>query len=311
MAKLTYLQLVNRVLKRITQSEVATVTGITGHGKIIAELINEAQTELWTETTNWYSLFKMRTFSTATYTASTIAFNNANPDTITDTANGLGLFQAGQTIVVSGSTSNNGVYVVNTAVAGTLTLQTADSLTAEIAGDSVTIYAVTYPVASDWGRTHHLVDMTNDRVLVEDMTRAFSEVDPNMDSTNNPTHFSLQGDFYRLFYVPNGAYKILDRYWKLPTALSTDTDTSDLPLFCENFLIYYALMKINDYLNKFDAAERLRVELYGDPFKKKAGILEKAMTANKKILDRMLRFQPVKNATSMEAPRFPSSYGVY
>ena len=145
MAQLTYLQLTNRVLQRITQPEVSTVIGITGQGKLIIEFINQAQNELWTETTNWYTLFKQRNFKTVLYTAATIAFNSASPATITDSANGFGSFQSGMTILVNGSTSatNDGTYIVTTAAAGTLTLQTADSLTTQVAGSSVTIYALT------------------------------------------------------------------------------------------------------------------------------------------------------------------------
>ena len=43
------------------------------------------------------------------------------PDTITDTANTLGVFTSGMKIEVEFSTGNNGIYTVDTAVAGTLT----------------------------------------------------------------------------------------------------------------------------------------------------------------------------------------------
>ena len=181
MAKQTYLQLVNRVLKRITQPEIVSgVSSATGQGKIIAEMINEAQIELWTETTNWHTLYKQRIFNTVAYTAATLTFNDADPDTITDSANGLGNFQDGQTVIISGSASNDRVVVINTAAAGTLTLQASDSLTAEAAGASVTLLAVTYPLATDHGRTIDLVDMDNDRILHEDTGKSFDEYDPDM-----------------------------------------------------------------------------------------------------------------------------------
>lgn len=77
--------------------------------------------------------------TTATITAATIAFNDLNPDTITDSGSGFGSFRAGDKIVVSGSTSNDGEYTIATAAAGTLTLIAGDSLTTEAAGASVTI----------------------------------------------------------------------------------------------------------------------------------------------------------------------------
>ena len=74
-------------------------------------------------------------------TATTIAFVDSNPDTITDTGNGFisGGFVNGGTIRVSGSTSNDGFYTIDTVTAGTITLVSVNSLTTESAGASVTI----------------------------------------------------------------------------------------------------------------------------------------------------------------------------
>lgn len=44
------------------------------------------------------------------------------PDTITDTANTLGVFSSGMKIQIENSTANDGIYEVDTAIAGTLTL---------------------------------------------------------------------------------------------------------------------------------------------------------------------------------------------
>jgi len=308
MAKSTYLQLVNKVLKRITQPEIVSgVSSATGQGKIIAEMVNEAQIELWTDTTNWHTLYAQRNFNTVAYTAATISFNDSDPDTIDDSANGLGNFQVGQTITVSGSTSNDGVYVISTAAAGQIVLQAADALTAEVSGDTVTILAVTYPVASDHGRTIDLVDMNNDIILIEDVGRSFDEYDPDMDYTNNPYFFSIQGTHYRLFYVPNGEITILDRYWKIPTALSADSDTSDLPEFCENFLVHWTWMSVCDYLNKFDVADRIRMKLYT----RKGGILDKIKAANSKVINQTHRFQGGSTISGIHPPRFPSAYQGY
>jgi hypothetical protein len=312
MAKLTYLQLVNRVLTRITQAELSSgVSSATGQAKIISNLLNEAQNELWTEANNWHTLFKLRTFSTVTYTASTIAFNNANPDTITDTANGLGSFSAGQTIVISGSTSNDGVYVIATAVAGTITLQSVDVLTAEALGDSVTIYAVSYPVATDWGRTHSLVDFTSGTLLTEGMLRSFVADDPDMSNFNQPYCFSLVDSFYHFHFIPNGTYKIVERYWSVPTAMSADSDTSSLPEFCDNFLIHWAWMSILMYLQKYEASDRVGLKIYGSAGMKDKGILQKCKSANDKIIDQMFRFGGNAVNVGIAPPRLSSHYERY
>jgi hypothetical protein len=278
MAKLTYLQLTNRILKRITLAEISDVTAATGTQEIVTELINEAQNEIWTED-NWYSLYRTRTFLTETYTASTISFAEANPDTIDDSASGFGSFQAGQAIYVTGSTSNDGTYTIATAAAGTLTLQTADDLATEAAGDSVTITAMSYPVPSDWGRTLSLVDVTNNRILFEDDTKSFDIFDPDANQTGIPEAVALEGDQYKLFPIPAGDYTIRERYWKIPDTLSANANTSDLPIECENAIIQYALMRVLEYLNKFEASDRARIEFQRH--------IEKAKAKNKKMIDKM------------------------
>jgi hypothetical protein len=75
--------------------------------------------------------------------ATTIAFleNGASKDTITDSGSGFVTagFEAGDIIVISGSTSNNGEYTISAVVAGTITLITDDDLANEAAGASVVI----------------------------------------------------------------------------------------------------------------------------------------------------------------------------
>ncbi len=73
--------------------------------------------------------------------ASGIAFFDTNPDTITDAANDFvtaGLV-IGDTVKVTGSTNNDGLYIIDTVTAGTLTLRTMDTLVNESAGAAVTI----------------------------------------------------------------------------------------------------------------------------------------------------------------------------
>jgi len=74
-----------------------------------------------------------------TRTATTIAFVDSNPDTITDSGNGLGSFRVNDIVIVSGSASNNGQYTIASVAAGTITLKGTDSLVAEAAGANVTL----------------------------------------------------------------------------------------------------------------------------------------------------------------------------
>ncbi len=301
MAKTSYLNLVNRILRRINQATISVVTAATGQALIIANLINEAQLQLFSEE-DWYSLFSNRVFKTVTYTASTIAFVDSDPDTITDSANGFGSFESGSMILVSGSASNDGVYEVTTAAAGTLTLDSTETVTTEAASESITITAFTYSVASDWGRTINLIDMTNNHVLTEDVTRSFDRQDPDFGTTNTPYYFAIEGDWYRLFWIPAGTYTIREHYLKIPATLSANSDTSDLPIECENVIIYWAYYQILQYMNKFDLSDRARMDY--------ERLLGRARVSNKRKISVARRFKP-HGRGRLPVVSLPPEYGHY
>lgn len=75
-------------------------------------------------------------------TATTIAIVDSDPDTITDSGSGFVTagFVAGQTLIIEGSTADDGVYLIDTVAAGTITLTTAASVTGETAGASITLH---------------------------------------------------------------------------------------------------------------------------------------------------------------------------
>lgn len=81
---------------------------------------------------------------TSLVVGTTFAFvdGGASDDSITDSGNGFvtANFQVGDKIKVKGSTSNDGEYTVTSVAAGALGVATG-SLTAEVAGDTVTIAA--------------------------------------------------------------------------------------------------------------------------------------------------------------------------
>ena len=302
MAKRTYLQLTNTVLKRIGQASIADVSLATGNALIITEMINEAQNFLWAEE-KWYSLYATRSWLTVTYTASTIAFVDSDPDTITDSANGFGDFEAGEHIYITGSGSNDGVYVIATAAAGTITLQGADSLTAEALGESVTISAMSKPVPSDWGATIDIMDTTNNRVLIEDFIRSFDEADADANRIGNPLFFSLEGDQYKMFPIINSVNVMRERYWRIPTVMTVNADTTLLPIETENCIIQFVLGMINDFLKNFTAAEANRRSL--------GVFLKRALTRNKQMIDQMhvLSANTSHHGNGIHPPSFPSGYG--
>lgn len=93
--------------------------------------------------TETYS-FDSTAFVEATITGATIAFVDSGPDTITDSGNGFVTagFLAGMRIEVTGSTSNDDIYTINTVAAGTLTLVSTDEVTAEGASATITITSI-------------------------------------------------------------------------------------------------------------------------------------------------------------------------
>ena len=79
-------------------------------------------------------------------TATDISFNDVNPDTIV-TAGAVNFltagFVAGETITINGSTSNDGIFLINTVTSTTITLDIGESLTGEVAGNNVTLSTYT------------------------------------------------------------------------------------------------------------------------------------------------------------------------
>lgn len=76
-----------------------------------------------------------------------IAFVASTPATLTDSNAGFSDagFESGHDVLVQGSTSNDGIYSLQTVAAGTLTLATGETLTTEAAGDDVTVMRVRWP----------------------------------------------------------------------------------------------------------------------------------------------------------------------
>jgi hypothetical protein len=83
---------------------------------------------------------EVKVFAEVSYKAGTIAFVDSGPDTITDTAAQFVAegFVADMPITTDAS-GNTGPFKIATAVAGTLTLASTDTVTAALAGSDVTI----------------------------------------------------------------------------------------------------------------------------------------------------------------------------
>lgn len=102
----------------------------TTYASSTTNTITKQGTDTWTQA-GFYSQGNM--------TATTISFTNASPATLSDSAGGFTAagFRAGQTITISGSTSNNVTRVIAKVTDTTITV--TGSLVTEAAGDTVTI----------------------------------------------------------------------------------------------------------------------------------------------------------------------------
>lgn len=158
-----------------------------------------------------------------------------------------------------------------------------------------------YNVPSDHGRTLSMMNVTSNWLMVEDFTKNFDLVDADGNLTGQPTHFTIQGNKYRLFPIPSGAETLRIRYYKVPAPLASNNDVTNLPIECDNLLILYGWFSILNYLHKYDQADRITLNY--------TSLLKKAKVANGKILDRMLRFQEGSYYGRIIPPRLPSHYG--
>ena len=94
-----------------------------------------------------------------------------------------------------------------------------------------------------------------------------------------------------------------ERYVKIPPALSATTDTSILPIECENCMIHYVYYQTLNYLQKYDVADRERIE-----FEKQ---LARAKASNFRVLDQWHRMtgQGESGGNGIGMPKVPSQYG--
>lgn len=97
-------------------------------------------------------------------TASTIAFVSGSPATITDSAGAFLTtgFQAGDVIVVTGSTANSKTFTIGSVTADTITLVTSNTLTSEPVGTSITI---SVDGKGTWAEQRFLVSGTRQIVI--------------------------------------------------------------------------------------------------------------------------------------------------
>jgi hypothetical protein len=162
------------------------------------------------------------------YTASTIAFVNSNPDTLTDSANGFVTagFKSGMSFTTD-ATANPGPFKIDVAAAGTLTLISTDAVVAAGAGSAVILTPIDdYGILpSDFwglvdrpyvsGRSYPLLPIPNQATLL-----AYA-----VNSAGLALYYDIRGT--KIYLVPRTSedVTIKGQYWQRPTALTGTSDT--------------------------------------------------------------------------------------
>jgi len=324
MAKRTFLELVNLILRRSNHDTVTTVASQTGKPQMVIDYFNDAQNILLSEA-DWYTLYTERIFqasqdvviqvkdfssmsggtitvtfnSTSTTITEGVEFSAVTSNDATATAIGSALETAlstvsairdSATIVMSTAPQNNlGFTAISTSLASTV-------LTVELSVNG------TYQVNSDFGRAISLTDVTNNNVLIESSVKNIDYADPDFSTTGTPTHYSLEGQLYRIYPAPTAGIVFLEKYWKTPTKLSTDSQTSDLPEICEAPMIKWVESEMAGYANN-SLKEKSLLTKY-------VQLRDNAIESNNSLLDDIVVQNPlnVSGNFPLEPPRLPSNY---
>ena len=325
MAKRTFLQLTNSVLRYINQAEVSSISmGATGHAAIVVDKFNEAVATVYNET-NWYSLFKQRKFRTSQNASITVLDYTQTGDTITITRNGTATVltegvdwsnatsnEVSATALAAGIVTSFGASSVETEVSNAVVIvrnRAEDNvgITAIATSDSV-MYTVAlvdnelYDVASDFGRSVALLDKTSGQSIVESSPMAISLIDPDDSEGGNPRNFAVFGEQFRLYPTPSSVLTIVDRYFKIPATLALDGSTMDLPLECEPLVVKLVQSEMSFYVNSSVKGASLRSHY--------KSMLEQAVEMNEYIINQQTVLSPRNGGTSMPmaAAQFPSGY---
>jgi hypothetical protein len=328
MAKRSYLEMTNLILRRINEDDVTTTTSMTGKASIVGDLINDGQNMLFAEA-DWYTLYKERIFQTSDDAVLVVLdYTGLSSATITITYNGTA-YTITEGTDFAASTNNRTtaqniataldalswsqvLVQVNTATASIIVKadpQNNAGISAIATSDDETNLDVTlsdndtYGLATDFGRAIALIDYTNNKVLEPANFKYFDLANPNLGSSGTPSYYSIQGGNYRLHPVPSATNIILEKYWKEPLALTASDDYSDLPLEAENALLKWVEGEIWLYLNHSQKSV-----LIGQKF---VQLLEKAIETNDNILDEMRVVNSntfSQSNTPLSPPQLPSHY---
>lgn len=222
-------------------------------------------------------LFTIDNVNTVILTASTVAFVDSGPDTITDSGNAFVTsgFAAGMTIIVSGAgeTGNNGTYRnIATVVAGTITLASSAELTAESAGESVTIKSASVALPSDYNRGLAFVSSVSQdkRINLYSSFHKLLRQYPLLDDTGDVRIVAIKGNYLYYQSIPGSAEALTLHYFRDPTAMSASgSSPNGIPSHLqERLLVNYAAKEILALIEEAVKGKTLRAEKFEEKFQR-------------------------------------------
>lgn len=224
-------------------------------------------------------LYTSAKVKTVVITGTTIAFvdGGGSADTITDSGSGFVTagFAASMPIIVSGAgeSGNNGIFHnITTVAAGTITLVSTDELTAELAGESVTIRSPCVAFPSNYNRGLASVSSLSQdrRIPIFDSFHKLLRRYPLLDDIGDVSVVAEKGNYLYYQSMPSTTETLTLHYFRDPTAMSASGSSPDgIPSHLqERLLVNYAAKEIIGLVEEAVKGKTLRADKYEEKFQK-------------------------------------------
>ena len=178
-------------------------------------------------------------------------------------------------ITVSGageSGNNSTFYNIAIVAAGTITLQAADSLTAELAGESVTIRSPCVALPTDYNRGLALVSSVSqgNRIRIYTSHHKLLRRFPLLDQAGDVQFVAVKGAYLYYQPMPSTAEALTLHYHRDPTAMSASNSEPDgIPSHLhDRLLVNYAAKEILGLIEQAVKGKTLRTEKYEEKFQR-------------------------------------------
>ena len=222
-------------------------------------------------------LFKIASVDTVVLSGIGIAFVDSDPDTITDTGTGFVTagFAAGMPITVSGAgedDNNTTFHNIATVAAGTITLQSGDELTAELAGESITIRSPCVALPSDYSRGLAFVSSVSqgNRIKIYTSFHKLLRKYPLLDDAGDVVVVAVKGNYLYYQGMSSTAEALTLHYYRKATPMSASGSSPDgIPSHLhDRLLVNYAAKEILGMIETAVKGKTLRTEKYEEKFQR-------------------------------------------